>query len=251
MSEHDQHCFIAAPAGRDELEQQLYKGWRDEVIAPVVADLKLKAMVAVDGTAPTKITDEMREHLAHDRLAIFDLGGLTGPEPANANVVYELGIRHAFNLPAIVIARRDQPLPFDIGEQRAIKGDRHFGTLAWHRDQLHKFCSAALNGDFFKPMEAIRIAKLVASIAGASGDDVLKALAQQIQELQRTVASLASRMVIAATPSLAGLEAALGGHSALEEVMLSRYQDQQRRQWDYSGPPMPLTEEAKRSGEPR
>jgi hypothetical protein len=157
--EHDQHCFIAAPVGRDELERKLYKGWFDEVITPVVDGFKLQAVVAVDTAAPTKITDEMREHLAHDRLAIFDLGGIGGPGMANPNVVYELGIRHAFNLPAIVIARTDQDLPFDIGEQRAIKEDRHFGTLAWHRIHLRQCREAALAGDCFKPMDAIRIAK--------------------------------------------------------------------------------------------
>jgi len=50
-----------------------------------------------------------------DSLVIADLTG------SNANVFYELGVRHAFRKPVVQIIDAEQPIPFDVAHSRTIK----------------------------------------------------------------------------------------------------------------------------------
>jgi hypothetical protein len=54
--------------------------------------------------APVKISDDFRQHLYEDELAFFDLAGLSANDAPNANVMYELGLRHAFGYPSVLFA---------------------------------------------------------------------------------------------------------------------------------------------------
>jgi hypothetical protein len=219
MSEHEQeHCFIAVPYGKDEREHALLTGWVEALMMPVIAELGLTPIIAASTPAPTAITLEIRTHLALDRLAIFDLGGLGPTDPPNPNVMYELGIRHAFELPAVVLAWDTQVLPFDISEQRIIVKDRHFGTLEWHKQQLKMFSEAALSGEYFRPMRPVAYAQLLSEVVDTSKDDVLKLLNEEVKDIRRIVTSLLNleqkreararqvdRNLIPLPPSLRGL----------------------------------------------
>ena len=58
----------------------------------------------------------------------MDLGGVSPADEPNPNVMYEPGIRHALDLPHVIMAWKGQRLPFDIGHQRAIMEDRQRST---------------------------------------------------------------------------------------------------------------------------
>ena len=108
----------------------------------------------------------------------------------NANVMYELGIRHAFDLPCVVTAQVDQKLPFDIQEHRIIRKDRTFATVEWFRQELERFSRAALdNGDYFRPMRQVRQSRLVDEVARGTKDDALAALSEQMKLLRYAVES--------------------------------------------------------------
>ena len=59
-------------------------------------------------------------------MVIVDLGGRNPDDAPNPNVMYELGIRHAFGLPLVIMAWEGQRLPFDVSNQRAIMTRRDF-----------------------------------------------------------------------------------------------------------------------------
>src|SRR5689334_12095656 len=122
---HAGHCFVAIPSGRSAEERESFEGGRNEVVLPALKAVNgFEVCVAAATDAPTSITTEIFEHLLFDPVAVFDLGGMTPDAPANPNVMYELGIRHAFRRPSVILAWEHQVLPFDINDQRAVKVDR-------------------------------------------------------------------------------------------------------------------------------
>lgn len=65
-------------------------------------------------TSIGSINHDIIERLVQSDLVIADLTG------TNPNVMYEIGIRHAFNKPIVQIAQKEQKLPFDLGAERTI-----------------------------------------------------------------------------------------------------------------------------------
>ena len=63
---------------------------------------------------PGQITLQVIDRVLRARAAVADLTG------SNANVYYELAIRHTAKLPVALIAEKDRQLPFDIAQMRTI-----------------------------------------------------------------------------------------------------------------------------------
>lgn len=63
---------------------------------------------------PGMITKQIIEYLLKARLVVADLSF------SNANVFYELALRHAIRLPIVQIIRHRDPIPFDINQMRTI-----------------------------------------------------------------------------------------------------------------------------------
>ena len=66
------------------------------------------------------ITPSIIEHLLFDELVIADL------TYDDANVFYELALRHRFKKPAILIKEENERIPFDIRDMRIIPVDSKF-----------------------------------------------------------------------------------------------------------------------------
>jgi hypothetical protein len=91
-------CFVIAPIGdRDDSvrtrSDQVFK----YIIAPAATECGYEALRADQIPKPGIITSQVIQHLIDDPLVIADL---TGP---NANVFYELAVRHAFRKPVVQI----------------------------------------------------------------------------------------------------------------------------------------------------
>lgn len=114
------NCFIVMPYGRNPDEIRWFSGWYQLVIEAGVRAAGFEPILAAAQDRPDAINDEIRAHLALDPMVVVDLGGVTPDAEPNANVMYELGIRHAFNLPHVIMAWAGQRLPFDISNQRTI-----------------------------------------------------------------------------------------------------------------------------------
>ena len=114
----EKHCFFIAPIGdtgssiRDRSDKVL-----EFIIRPAVKKFGYKVQRADDISAPGIITEQVVERIKSDHLVIADLTG------GNANVFYELAIRHAVNKPTIQIIEQDDHIPFDVFGMRTIKFD--------------------------------------------------------------------------------------------------------------------------------
>ena len=111
-------CFVIAPIGEDgsdirKRSDQIFK----HVIEPIAAGHNYRAEMAHHLSKPGSITTQIVEHILNDDLVVADL------TDHNANVLYELAIRHMVRKPVVQLIQKDQKLPFDIAQQRTISID--------------------------------------------------------------------------------------------------------------------------------
>lgn len=116
-------CFVVTPIGGDQSDERRH--------ANMVFEVALKPNLEGEGyqleradlsTDPGQITAAIFSALDEAELCIADLTFL------NANVMYELGVRHALQKPVIQIAQKNTRLPFDTANQRTLffdSGDVH------------------------------------------------------------------------------------------------------------------------------
>ena len=108
-------CFVIAPIGepgsdtRTRSDQVL-----EHIIRPVVESCGYKAVRADEIAEPGMIPTQIIRHVVQDPLVIADLTG------QNANVFYELAIRHYTGKPLVQIINNVEDIPFDVGSMRTI-----------------------------------------------------------------------------------------------------------------------------------
>jgi hypothetical protein len=113
-------CFVIAPIGDDESEvrkrsDQILK----HVIEPSTSECGYEAIRADKIEKPGVITSQVIQHIIEDALVIADLTG------HNANVFYELAIRHALRKPFVQMIQKGEKIPFDVSGTRTIYIDHH------------------------------------------------------------------------------------------------------------------------------
>jgi len=116
MSETEKKCFVIMPFGEEgtaeyERNLKIYQ----QIIKPVAEECDYEVKRADELEHLGNITHDIIEWLHASSLVIADLSG------RNANVFYELGVRHAlFRAGTIPIIRKGEIPPFDIAPYRTI-----------------------------------------------------------------------------------------------------------------------------------
>ena len=111
----DYECFFIAPIGKDgSPERKRSDAILKFVVSRAATELGLTAVRADQISEPGQITLQVIDHVLRAKAAVADLTG------SNANVYYELAIRHTAKLPIALIAEKDCVLPFDIAQMRTI-----------------------------------------------------------------------------------------------------------------------------------
>ena len=111
-------CFVIAPIGADgsdirKRSDQIFK----HVIDPTATQHGYKSVRADQLSLPGSITTQIVEQIVNASLVVADLTG------HNANVLYELAIRHVVRKPVVQIIQKNEGLPFDVAAQRTIQID--------------------------------------------------------------------------------------------------------------------------------
>jgi hypothetical protein len=117
MAKENKTCFVIGPIGEPKSE---IREWADKilnyVIEPAVKKCGYEKPIRADQISKSgMITFEVVQHLIFDNLVIADLTG------RNANVYYELGIRHSVRKPFVQLIRDTEEIPFDAKDLRTIK----------------------------------------------------------------------------------------------------------------------------------
>lgn len=146
----------------------------DQVLKYVVKEaaerLDLQAVRADQIARPGEITAQVIEYLIGAKAAVADL------TDRNANVAYELAIRHAAKKPVVMIMDRDQALPFDLTGLRT-EFFKHDNTGSAHqcRDAIVEQLRAEIDGDrpsspIFKALDVIEMRAAAGPLERSVGD---------------------------------------------------------------------------------
>lgn len=108
-------CFVICPIGKPDTDvRKRSDAILDYIISPVVQQFDYEALRADKISETGMITYQVIEHLLEDPLVVADL------TDNNANVYYELAIRHAIKKPVIHIIEFGQTPPFDTKDIRTV-----------------------------------------------------------------------------------------------------------------------------------
>lgn len=109
-------CFVVSPIGEagSSIRERSDKLLR-YVIYPAVEPHGYEPIRADDIAEPGIITSQVIEKVVESPLVIADLSG------SNANVFYELAVRHAIQEPIIQLISSDEDIPFDVAGTRTIQ----------------------------------------------------------------------------------------------------------------------------------
>ncbi len=142
-------CFIIGPIGsrlasagtaaREQYEEAIQVV--EEVILPACKAVGLAA-VRADGLARAgEITEQIFRRLRDDDVVIADLTS------ANANVMYELGLRHTRNALTVQVGEYGR-LPFDVNVIRTVQFSRSPHGLITARNELIDMLETGLTGEY-------------------------------------------------------------------------------------------------------
>jgi hypothetical protein len=111
-------CLVICPIGEEGTpERKRSDQVLKYIIQPIAENCGYDAQRADKIAKPGIITTQIIERLLNDPLVIADLTN------HNANVFYELAIRHAARKPVVQIISTADKLPFDVSEIRTIRLD--------------------------------------------------------------------------------------------------------------------------------
>ncbi|WP_162893022.1 hypothetical protein [Salinibacter ruber] len=181
-NEDDRECFVIAPIGSPNSEvRNQTNGLLDEAIRPIVEEeLGLEVIAPHEIAEPGSITRQVIQRLLEAELVIADLTGL------NANVMYELAVRHAKGRPVVPIAERGTALPFDITTERTIFYEVSFHGLNELKLKLEEAARAALgdgkpDNPIYRAQEDFHMREAVA------GDSQMEYLIDRLDEIESIV----------------------------------------------------------------
>jgi hypothetical protein len=110
-------CFVIAPIGMAGSDvRQRSDLIFEHVITPGVSRFGYVPVRADMIAEPGLITNQVIQRVVQDQLVVADISGAN----PNANVFYELALRHALRKPVVLIADATQTIPFDVAGARAV-----------------------------------------------------------------------------------------------------------------------------------
>lgn len=113
-------CFVIAPIGEEGSEtRERSDQILNHIIKPTAEECGYLALRADEIPEPGMITAQVIQHVVDDPMVIADLTDW------NANVFYELALRHAISKPAVHIIEAGQKIPFDVAGTRTINVNYH------------------------------------------------------------------------------------------------------------------------------
>jgi hypothetical protein len=135
-------CFVISPIGGEQSETRknandLYEHIVTPALEPVGYSIERADLISESGV----ITSQIIERIVGSDLVVADLSG------HNANVFYELAVRHVTGKPFIHMITEGEPIPFDVAASRTIFYSLDLNGAKKAKVELESQARAFLNGD--------------------------------------------------------------------------------------------------------
>lgn len=180
-------CGLIRPIA--DMAEYTAKHWREvhevlvEAVSPIGYNLRLVSESDVAGV----ILNEIVSNLYLDEIIIADVSG------RNPNVMFELGMRLAFEKPAIIIADDETPFSFDISSIKHIRYPRslRYSEIVRFKDDVATAVIGTVDASskadykgYLQQFGPIKVTEL------ASNSVELSSLAADVQDIKRGLAAI-------------------------------------------------------------
>ena len=127
-------CFVISPIGSEGSEVRVRADQiLNHIIEPIASECGYKELRADKISEPGSITTQVINHILNDPMVIADLTG------NNANVFYELAVRHAIRKPYVQIIQDGEKIPFDVAGIRTIPiNHTNLDSVAKAKEEIKK-----------------------------------------------------------------------------------------------------------------
>ncbi len=177
-------CFIITPIGNPKTDiREKADGVINAIIRPVLKEFDYEVVPPHEMTESGSITQKIIEHIINDDLVIANLTGL------NANVMYELAIRHAVRKPIVCIIERNTSLPFDVATERFIFYDDNFSNVLSLKENIKRAVITAIHeSDIDNPIyRSIKDVDIIKKISESNdpNSSILKLILNRLNKIEQ------------------------------------------------------------------
>lgn len=187
-------CYFIGPLGRPKSSERDRSDMVLKFIVRPAAEATGLTVMRSDQGPPGVITQQVIQHILSDRVVVADLSDL------NANVFYELALRHAFHKPVVQMLQQGQQLPFDLQGMRTVSYtlDLEGGNRA--QAEVSKQLAEALQAVPESPVSmaartAANLRSLTRSVRGQTTETrLLHDILERLDQVAGAVADVAHRV---------------------------------------------------------
>jgi hypothetical protein len=183
----DEICFVISPLGDADSDirrrsDQVFQ----YIIAPAAEANGLRAIRSDELSSPGMITNQVIQHILNDKILIADL------TDRNANVFYELGLRHAFRKPVVQLLIKGQTIPFDVIGHRTVYYDLDLADGTRARKEVEKQIASSLSPNYKVDSPVTQAADIQRLSESTTPENqlIMKTILDQIDGLGRRVADM-------------------------------------------------------------
>lgn len=212
-------CFFITPIGKPDSPERRRADQVQKYILREVLGAKYKVVRADELPHPGSITHQIIHLLYNADLVIADLTG------SNANVAYELAVRHAFNKVSIHLIDKADDIPFDLKDERTIVFDlSDLDSNKQCKDELKRTIASIMQGKVEYTSPVFRTLSVVAATAEEK-EGFLETLADKVDGIANDVGSIESTLTFSDIDEIDSIK---DGVEALMKAQLatSRGQDE-------------------------
>jgi methyl-accepting chemotaxis protein len=197
-------CFFVTPIGSDESPERKRADQVQRYILKAVLGSKFEIIRADQFSHPGSITQQIIDLVYRADLVVADLTG------SNANVAYELALRHSFNKISIHLADKADRIPFDLKDERTIVFDLHDPDSVNNcKNEIRKIVEAIDSGSVTYHSPVFR-ALSIAAAAPDERENFLNQIIEQIDTIATDVSSIENTLTFSDIDDLSDIKDTVG-----------------------------------------